>query len=149
MIDISDVGTMITGGLKDCQHTKMELFFNDTPQTLARYPNINNDNGLWKFTNIASKINDTSFSILTKQFINSSQPTFYNQEIDPWFVVFMHSLFLCALFFLGVFFLRIFAIAAHFFVAQQKNKTQKHTMQKLKKGCMDIGHMIGGIHMYQ
>ena len=45
-------GDLAGGGLGTCAHTAMELVWNGTVQTLARYPNIM-PNGTWEWMNIA------------------------------------------------------------------------------------------------
>jgi hypothetical protein len=51
-------GSLGAGGLGTCADTAMELFFNGSAMTLARYPNIS-PNGTWQWMNIHSVDNTT------------------------------------------------------------------------------------------
>ena len=57
-ISKQDIGTMVTGGLIDCQHEKTQLFYNGKPQILARYPNIDSSSGLYVYTTIIEALNE-------------------------------------------------------------------------------------------
>jgi len=48
------LGNISASGLGQCNHNKMELFYNDTPLTLARWPNINATTGYWEWAQIIS-----------------------------------------------------------------------------------------------
>eukprot|EP00039_Didymoeca_costata_P009071 m.120145 g.120145 ORF g.120145 m.120145 type:complete len:652 (+) comp14348_c0_seq2:16-1971(+) len=47
-LGMTDLGDLTSGGLKDCQNNKAELFFQNNPMTLARWPNkLSNGSNAW------------------------------------------------------------------------------------------------------
>lgn len=58
-VNISSLGDLASGQLGNCANNKAEIFINGEPLWLARYPNVDDDTGLWVFNNITS-ICDTS-----------------------------------------------------------------------------------------
>ena len=79
-LGITDIGSMISGGLVDCQHNKLELYYNGKPQILSRYPNINYDTNLYQYTTITKAINDTTFMYRN----NEHDINDWDKESDGW-----------------------------------------------------------------
>ncbi|EDQ89613.1 uncharacterized protein MONBRDRAFT_25137 [Monosiga brevicollis MX1] len=57
---LTDYGTLISGGLKDCQNNKTELFVNNQRLWLARWPNVA-ANGTWQWGRIANVTDAQTF----------------------------------------------------------------------------------------
>lgn len=56
-LGVTDLGELTSGGLKDCQNNKTELFAGGQPLTLARWPNILS-NGSWVWAHVANGTRD-------------------------------------------------------------------------------------------
>jgi hypothetical protein len=83
-LDLSAVGAQVYGygnlqggGLGQCTNYQMELFFNDAPMLLGRYPNIAS-NGTWQYMHIASVTSPLSFTV------NDVRPLAWVNETNPW-----------------------------------------------------------------
>ena len=71
-------GSLKPGSLGQCAaHALVELFWNNTAMTLARYPNIM-PNGTWAWMNIDSVVNVSTFNIV------NLRPLRWVGERDPW-----------------------------------------------------------------
>ena len=82
-LGITDIGSMITGGLIDCQHNKLQLFYNGEPQILARYPNIDYSTGLYEYTLITEALNDTTFKYINTN-NNNNNIKYWSKESNGW-----------------------------------------------------------------
>jgi len=84
-IKSQDLGEMITGSsIGDCQHSKTDLVFGGTRQTLARWPNINSTDGGWRFANIDSATVTTVSLDLKKQPGADRILNEWSHENDAW-----------------------------------------------------------------
>eukprot|EP01084_Bolivina_argentea_P162756 283192_1 len=81
-LGITDIGAMQSGGLIDCQHNKLELYYNGKTQTLARWPNINHNTGLYQYTTTLKQINRTTFTYNNRENTNNIKD--WNIESDAW-----------------------------------------------------------------
>lgn len=59
-LGLTNYGELGSGGLGTCANDKMELFFNNEPMVLARYPNVL-VNGTWQWMQIEQVINSSTF----------------------------------------------------------------------------------------
>lgn len=70
-------GSLAAGGLGTCDDTGMEFFWNNTPMTLARWPNIA-ANGTWQWANIATV--DSALAFTT----DSTRALSWNNQPNAW-----------------------------------------------------------------
>lgn len=78
-LNISDYGAMQTGGLGDCQHDKLELFYQQRSMVLARYPNIL-PNGTWAYVPVTGVPNASSVTMK----VEGNRPAIWMREQSPW-----------------------------------------------------------------
>lgn len=117
------LGSIATGSFGTCTNSASEIFFNDTPMTLARYPNVL-PNGSWAWLSIDS--------------VRCSHATMClhapaAQHSNRFFVVFRAS--------------RPSRSPAASLSTSRTLKTELSTGTPRRRGCTDTGSLTGTLHL--
>ena len=89
-LNINDLGKMqATSGLMSCDNNKTELFYNNKPQIIARYPNIKQDTQMYVYLNVDG-MKDTK-TIIWKDTMHDNNGAMWSKETDAW----LHGYWVC------------------------------------------------------